>query len=561
MRALTPLLDDICSGNTERRAPTFRIEIFDLRSGTTTTIGDIVAGNVLEPIVGPRDFTDFVTAISVKEVKGNYATGGIASTTATVTVEDPTGAFDPFGLIADPTLDTRYFRQGNVVRVYEGDAAVPPEDWARTMTMEIRGQVGYVRSRAVGSEGISKLSFKMVSREASFLAYERTSREFTNGETYLAIGETVARDEMGLALAEIDFSGWGNRLLRHSTLTLAGESPIVLLARVMFVDGFIPRFNGDGVLTQHLSILGGSIDRFYTSHNVIRSIEWPIADVQAADTVCVKGLDFNLSRRDQPRQIVAKVDVTTGYFTDDERIEAFFADDHTILADNLQLVVLKGVNGGIISIGGGESGVGIPAPNEFQEGYIGMEISISTGYAPWLAVFLLATYTALAAVPDEVVTSGFGVQFGFTINIGGIAQAVALASAMLIMSGIGRGKYEIWGDPFEYVFEELNECAQMEGVGEFSENRIEVLNHLIDDAATCQGLAAAVLFMEQAGRHPRTVRMAHDIALEPADVWSSTVDDRVYLIESIARTITRSETALDATLSVLEITDGIEVTG
>jgi len=627
VRSLPPLLEAISLGETERRAPAFRVDLYDLRSSLANTIGDIVTETALELIVGPKDFTDFAAQIDIQEVSGDYTTGGISAGSATVTLEDPTGIFNPLSLLTatttgeeidvtgdtggeleevsnrpvsihDPNvtrevrkngvaltegtdydwttegiqfiapepidgedyeadysqdLDARYFRKGNVLRVYEGDEQVDPDLWPNTLTMIIRGQPSWIRSRALGPAGKSQRQFKATSREADFLGYERTSREFTDGETYRAIGDTLAQSEMGLAPAEIEFSGWGEtRVLRHTTMTLSGESPIVLLARVMFADGFIPRFTGEGKLGQHLSILGGNIDRFYSDQRTRISVEWPLSDVIAADSVCIKGLDFNQSKITQPRQVVAQVNLTTGFFADNERIEALFSDDRTQLADNPKLVVKTSVNGGFKALGGGERATGIVAPNDLAEGYVGMLITVDTGFAPWLAVILLIIHVVFAAIPD-------GAALFVTISIGRIIQAFALVLGLWIMNSLGRGVYDIHADPFEYVFQEIKQIARTDEALEFSESRIEVVNHLIDDDATAIVLAREVLFMQQATLHPRTIAMFHDLALEPADSFSSTDDDRIYLIRQMSRTLKRDAKTVNATIQALEITSGIEV--
>jgi hypothetical protein len=281
-----------------------------------------------------------------------------------------------------------------------------------------------------------------------------------------------------------------------------------------------------------------------------------MSDIHVADTVAVKGLDFNLSKSRQPFQVVAKVDITTGFFADNEKIDAFYADDKTQLAENSQLVVIESVNGGFKSLGGGESAVAIPAINDASEGDIGMTISIDTGYAPWVAVILVATHIALASVPDGVLAFGGG----FTVSIGRLAQAISLAAGLWILNSLGRGKYEIWADPFEYVFCEIRQEAATEEAAEFSESRIEVLNHLVDDDETAIDLAREILFMEAAKLHVRNVKMASDVGLEPADTWSSTLDDRTYLITGISRTLKRDSSSLLASVTALEITSGIEVT-
>ncbi len=561
MRVLSSLLDGLSTGIASRRSPSFRVEIYDVRSSATTTISNIVAGDALDPIVGPLDVSAFCRQAQITEQISSYQGGSIVADFATLTFEDPDGLFDPFLLVADPTADGRWFRSGNVVRIYEGDSQAPENTWPNTQTMVIRGQAGYLRSRAAGQDGSSQLTVRALSREADFLGISVTSREYTFGETYLTIGTSLATEEMGLQTAEVDFSGWGSRTLRQSSMTLANEPALTLLARVMFADGFLPRFNGEGKLTQRLAFLSGGVQRVYQDKRVFVSIGWPQSDIKAADAVVVLGLDFNLARVNQPRQVVAEASVTTGYFTDNERIQIYFSEDRTLLCDEPVFIVKRSVNGGLASLGGGELATGIPAPNTTNEGFVGMEVTIDTGFAPWLSVFLLVTYIALSYVPD----TGFGGGFGFvtivTVSIGRAAQAIALSAAMIIMTSLGRGIYEIEAQPFEYVFPEIRRRAVVAGTPVFTTNEIEVQNHLIDDAATCEIVAREILFLEQATEHPRDVVMFHDLALEPGDVFTTLDDERSFLCTGVSRTLSRTGDPIQATVSAEEVTTGIEVAG
>lgn len=557
MRVLSPLLEDISTGQASRRAPAFRVEVFDLRSSISNTISDVVLGNTLEAVVGPEDFTELITQLDIKEVAGDYAVGSISSSVASLTLEDPDGRLDPLLLLEDTSSLARYFRNGNVVRVYEGDEAEDPSLWPNTFTLVLQGQPGYNRSRASQD---SALVARAVSREATFLGFTRISREYIEGESYRNIGEDIARNEMGLDVDEINFSGWGTRLLRQATMTLAEESPIVMLARVMFADGFLPRFQGDGRLSQTLINTQGTVNRFYNNKNLQVDIAQPLNDIRPVDSVCVTGLDFNLSRVDQPRQVVATTSLTTGYFTQNEEVEILFSEDRSVLAENPTLIIKRSVNGGLTSLGGGEFITPIPAPNVMQEGFVGVTLNISTGYAPWLSVFLLVTYAVLAAVPDIVIVVGFIASSGTTINVGGIAQAIALSAALIIMTALGRGQYEIEAEPFEYVFAEIRQCARVAGTSEFSKNEISVVNHLVDDAVTAEDRAREILFQQQASKHVRRVNMLHDLALEPNDIFVTLDDERRFLTRSITRTLRRDTDAVLVALEVFELTDGIEVT-
>ena len=570
MRPLTALLEDISTLEVERRAPAFRIEVYDLRSTVddeavvTNTINDIVSEFALAPIVGPRDFTDNSVSASISESAGDYAQGGIASSVVTLTLQDPNGTFDPFLLIGGPPYETindaRFFRNGNVIRIFEGDEAEDPTLWPNTFTLVIQGQVGYQRSRAVGASGVSTVTVRGVTREATYLGFTSITNEFTAGINYFDIGNSIAENEMGLNTQELNLSGWGTHILQHATTTLADESPIVMLARVMFFDGFLPRFQGDGKLTQQLAVLSGTVDRSYIDKRGISLIGWPLADIQAADTVTVKGLDFNLARVDQPRQVVAKANVTTGYFTSDELIEILFSEDGSQLASDPVLRVLKSVNGGFTALGGGEVQINISAPNLVSgtpEGFIGINILISTGFAPWLSIAILIIYLYLSFIPDLVVAFGTGV----TISVGRALQAVALSASLLIMTALGRGQYEIEATPFEYVFPEISQTAKTDTAAEFSKNSITVSNHLIDNAETAQARAKDLLFLQQATLHPRSVLAVQDLALEPGDSFTTLDDNRVYYIRAMSRTLLRAGETIDVQMECYEITNGIENAG
>jgi len=103
------------------RRPAFKVEIFDLASDKNS-ITDVVAGIVLDPTTGPRDFTDDCLSVQVLERGGDYSQSGLASSTVELVVLDPHQLFDPANLLDDPTGDGRWLRRGNVVRVTVGDS-------------------------------------------------------------------------------------------------------------------------------------------------------------------------------------------------------------------------------------------------------------------------------------------------------------------------------------------------------------------------------------------------------------------------------------------------------
>lgn len=556
MRPLTLALDEISLGNTAKRQPAWQVLLYDVRSGENT-VADVVTGATLATQTGPLDITPILKSLKIEENGGDYIADGVASSIIQGECIDADGLYDPDLVISDSDALGRFFRKGNVVRVLEGDERVAAADWPMTFTGRLAGQAGYRRGRAPLR---ASLTFKAYSREATFVPFERTSVQFLYGTTYLAMAEAVASGEMGLETGEMNLFGFGTKVLQHEFSTLAQLNPMAMLAKIMFVDGFLPVFDGAGVLTQTSGLVTDDSDRFYAHTDHIASIDRPLSEVQPPDAVCVVGLEYFTRRVDQPRQTIAKMSVTTGYFTNGEDLTVYWTDDKTQLADNVEPQMLKSVNGGM-GLGGGENFFPIPSPSAQQVGTIGYRVTISTGFAPWVAIFLMATYVGLAALPDYVQGEGVGigvvVVFGFTISWGRILQAIALAAALLVMTRLGRGEYRFWGEPFEFVFKKIPECAAVEGSSEFDRKEVEVENHLIDNRPDGKWIAGQLLFRQAARGRPRNIEMLHDLALQPDDTMELLTDNRRFLISSIERTLERGATKIAANLKAFEITTNI----
>ncbi|MGB5810123.1 MAG: hypothetical protein WBG86_06305 [Polyangiales bacterium] len=562
-RSLSFELDTIVTGDAAKRQPAWRIQVWDVRSGLAT-VGSIVASREsVNPSAGPFDISEFTSIVRVQERAGDYIQSGVAASIADITVQDPDGQFDPDDVLGDPDALGRFFRKGNVITIQYGDERLDTSLWVDLFFGIIGGQAGYARGR---TPLVSELTLRAYGREASFMGFERTSDEFSNNPvvTYLEMAKTIATEEMGLSGAEQNLFGFGNQDLRHASVTLAKENPLSMLAKIMFTDGFLPKFNGSGVLEQTNGYATNSTDRFYTTDDGVLVIQRPLVETTPPDAVCVVGLDFELSRVDQPRQVVATMNVTTGYFTDGERLEVYWSDDRTQLVDNMAFKVLKSVNGGLNSLGGGEQVSFIASQSTNQVGTVGAIVTIDTGFAPWLSVFLLVTYIILAAIPDSVIATGGGfgvvVVAGFTISAGRITQAGALAAAMIILTKLGRGQYEFVGEPLEYVYSEIRECASSAGVSAFDRNEVEVLNHLVDNRTDAQEAAKQLLFRQQAIARTRTARMLFDPGLEPDDTFETLSDNRRFLVSSISYELKRDSGSNVAIVKCGEVTDGVAVT-
>jgi hypothetical protein len=557
-RSLTPTLDAAMLGQVRR--PAFSIEIFDIRSTSTevvpTRINDVVIFHVtgttsLPTIVGPREFDDDVRSVAMIEQAGDYVEAGINTAQITFVVSDPDGQFDPVTnppTGGDPEALGRWLRQGNVVVIREGDEAELVVNWPITFTGSIKGQPGQDFNRTTGN---AQLTVKAVSREADFQKLENTSRNFLQGSTYFDIANEIAEVDMGLDLDEISFTGFGSRLTVFLSTQFVMENPLISVAKLMFPDGFMPKFEGIGTLGLTNAIVTKAPARFFPESSLPISIIRPMIEDNGVNSVEVLGLDANMDQIVQFRQELARASITTGYFAKDTEIPVSWSEDLTQQALNVQMVVLASIGDSIFSFGDESFAAVIQTDGGSVQGEISVDgaLGASIGIIYLLAVLFVAT----AFIPDG--TTGIG---GPTIPIGKPLNALVGKIIQTVLGTAGRGDYRIVGQPFEYVFPEIREVARVLGLRSEDVSEITVENHLINTTADAAASALRILRRERAKVNSRTVEMIHDLRLEPDDIFAvgDGIDERRYMIQTINRTLARGGRHT-AQLNCFEVTVGV----
>lgn len=531
------------------RSPRYRVEVYDVRS-TDDTISNVVRSALTDPLTGPRDFTDECERVTWTESAGSYL-GGIPASTLSLNLVDPHARFSSVNLLADPTGDGRWLRAGNVVRLIVGDASIDQADWVEAFTGFIVGQSG---SRTGRTAGRNELIVNAVSRESAYIRQQATSPDFGQSTSYLSMAQDIAEIVMGLDADEIEFSGFGARTTGHASTQFVEEPPMVSLAKIMIVDGFLPIFNGEGKLTFTQANIGSLPDRTYENLDTLIELNIPPADTSPLDEITVLGLNADMTKVSQPFQDLQEIQLTTGWFTQNEDFDVYWSEDRTMVAENIDFDVKRSVNGAV-TFGGSESFSIIPAPSGL-DGTIGGTIEVTTGFAPALIISLTVGYIAAAWIPDEVVAAIAGV----TIPVGRSVQALALVSILLVMAQIGRLHVVIRGNPLEYVFAELSATAFVEPLGE-QPNPETVENPLVQDQVTADSLARELLFREVARANPRSIVMLDDLRITPNDVQEFpdvALGPRRFLSESITRVYSRADEG-SAVMSInsFEITAGL----
>ena len=508
MRRLSPAFQQVLESR--RRRPAYRLYAWDPK---TVTISEVVSapGNRHPVLPEPLDLTPYASDIEWSDKKLSF------------NIVDPGNLFHP-----DTGVYRGYLRDKAIIRLVEGDEAIPEDDWLTTFTGEIHGQVGWRRSRRGGQVTARVTVFSRGDNQA----YKRrkiTTREYTAGTDLGVALHDITETFMGLTPNEVLIPRVIGRVFMHKTNQLSEVSPWEGVEALLQVVSYVPFFNGEGKLTCYSKNLQRPPARVYESHVPFFELEVPERSQDNINRIRVVFLDSNLERVDSPYQCLGRANITTGFFSFGEELDCWWSEDRKQRADGTSMKVIKSVNSGLLPVGE-ES---YEQKDEFH-GRITVEIYV---WVPILATVNLLEYLAAAFIPDHVVVS-FG--FGHTIPVGRVIQAKALISILLIMMSIGSAQYEIWGTPYDMAYLEKETLAIEEGLEYWEENEREIKNDFIGTHDQADRIAVTELVWEKVLSMPRRIVLEDDPALEPGDIIVLP-DGRRIVILGLSKKIKRGE--------------------
>ena len=557
MRTLTAQLDAIQLA--QRRRPDWKVEIFDIRSTsnepTPTRINDVVLFNLglllsLPASVGPRDFTDDVDRVQITEVAGDYTRQGVASTAIQCNVSDPDADLDP---VENPAPGNgRWLRQGNVIVIREGDREIADTDWPMTFTGAIQGQPGQDFNRTTGN---ATLSAKASSREVDFLRRKSTSENFPQSTTFDFMANEIAETDMGLDADEINLPTLGSRLTAHRSTQFVDESPLTTIAKIMFPDGFMPRFEGDGRLGLTTGEIGKAPSRIYATSELPITITRPILEFNGTNDVEILGLDADLSKIVQQSQELATAEITTGFFSQDAAIPVAWSEDKTQQAQNVNFEILNSIAATLFPFGDEAFTETVQSDGGSVEGVVDVDGGI--GGALRLVALIFTSMVSSLVTPDIAPQTPAGATA--VIPFGRAVLTFVAKAIEMILAQVGRGQYRLNGEPYEYVFKEIRSVARIAGIRSEDREQVSVENHLINSQVDCDATAERVLRRERAKQNLRSVGMVFDLRLEPDDVFEvgTGIGARRYMINTLSRVLSRAAGDNLAQLQCFEVTPGV----
>ncbi len=410
-------------------------------------------------------------------------------------------------------ISEKIFRSGTAIRVFMGDRRIDESDWPVVFTGVIRG----FPSSQLGKRGKQKIRITAFGRAQAFQSQTIVGFSFPYNTDLGDAAVDVAIQELALERDEIRFGKFDFQTLHKSNaLTQIGKMRGIY--ELMATVGRKPYFDGRGFLTSHVTNFDRAPALILENSPIVVEVTRLQNLRSTTNSVQVLGLNHVLSKVVNSSTKLGQIDVTVGYFDSHFRDDVYYSDDHRRRAE---ATFIRERHGG--DFGGGSSWREI---DEFHG-----QLSIDTGYAPWiigliLFVWSVASYIeyAIDVILDEE-ASGLLADATFTrdvyvaIRAGAQAlKAAAMIALLLAMNLIGRWTIDLFGKPFEYVFEELRSIAFLRNIPVADLKELEVSQHWISKIEDTDARARELLRRELAKAHPYRIRILGQGLLEVDDL-------------------------------------------
>lgn len=520
MRSLTSNQKAI--NNALVRKPDFNLYIWDILSDDAPTIAEII-GNTAD-----TDFRLDATQFVQDGLSVNFS-GDRTAANCNFTLADTTDRFNPHG-----GEYARFIKEGNVVRLQEGDQDLSESEWIYTFTGHIRGQSGF----SVDRGSLRRVVDVSVYGRRATPKYNKmtfTGQNFGRGLDYGQLIQDVATNQMLLTTAEfsrVDYVlGRGTQFNSNQIVEM---TPLEAIDKILEAVGKVSCFDGNGILRNYSKDLARVVDKTYTNLALIQSISIPSTDVDAVNSISIVGLDKNITEIENPDQELARANFTVGFWRPKHSVEVQWSQDRSTRAKDTEMEIIHTINDSLILDIGKEEYLEL---DDFS-GRITADIS---QYVQGLVFLSLILVVAQAAIGDLVVSFGGGL----TVPVGKILQAATQKIISHTMQLISTGEYLIKGTTLTPIYKEFSVKVTATGVPDFLLNEKEIKNDFINEQQHALEIAQIELLYEYAQKEPREYVVVND--------WEIEIGDIVFLpfagglriwIDSYSKTISRGQVPL-----------------
>ena len=526
----TPI-DLIFQGSSRR--PAYKVYLWNPNRANITDV-------VLDQSESPRyDITPFVISVALRENISFENSDNAVSTNATITLHYLPDAL-PIQITERTLLD------GAPIRIYQGDESIPDvEQWVPVFTGVIRGNPGAIEQARFERQP-QTATVVAVGREENFLNTVITARAYQKGtDIGRAVVET-AIEKMGLDRREIKV-GFQDYALGHTQNQLVDIEVLKGIHQMLFTVGKKPRFDADGFFTAADTDLDRAPTRVL-SNDMIVEIRREQRSDSVNNSVRLVGLDNELTQVIEREKRLAHGETTSGFFESTIKKNVFFSENAGVNEGGRRALgtrIEKNINALTSAFGASLTWAPFLEPDAIST--FGGRIIFDTGFAPELNAVLTGTFVVsesaiialriLVPVTDPTVFSGAVAIRDSQITALKVASNGAITLILGSILALGRVEWEIFGQPFQNVFQQLAALATLDGVLSKDLKEIEFRNDWIYDIDVLAARAKELLKRELAKAWRFKITMLDDPVLDVDDIIEIT--SKKYYITSINRTMTR----------------------
>ncbi len=529
------------AGSTERW-PDWRVVVHNPRQ---TTFNQVADGSVRVP---PLDISAYVEIVRYRQNVGFENSNNPTLTMATFRFHR-----NP---ITSENLRRGLIENGVIVQIFQGDLRVKREDYQLVFTGTFRGTPGDdPGTPAQLTEGMEASAY---GREQRFLEMPPITTDVFPADTDVGqIALAVATKAMGLGQDEIRFGAQGFRV-RHVSNQVVETNCLDALWQILFCVGKKPSFDAQGRLVAVDVSLDKPAARIFSAGDVtVESRQAQPNDVETNNLVHLQGLSSILSKAKQSTQLLESIDVVTGFFDELYKKSIYYSQDRTQRAEDTYATARKRIwfsahewtekdeFHGVLSI---DTHYLFYARATIFALYLATELAIaSIDYffqADSGVTGLITSFVTATAAEDTLATERLALK---------IASQVALAGLLWSMNFIGRGTYEIFGDPFEFIYQVLETKAKLPGLSIDEIRTAEFRNDFLSTMDELDARAKELLRRELVKNQLYQISLMDDPLLEVDDVIELSSGERFYIL-TIDKTLQRNQKAT-MTLSCWKIFD------
>lgn len=512
-------LDLVCQQPTNR-SPAHRVVIWNPHR---TTIHEVCLGTAESP---EYDVTDYVISIQYSEnIVFENNDDAVASNCVMSVIYDEDAL--PIEMTEKTWLD------GTPVRIYQGDKRIPVEGWIPIFTGVVRG----VPSTTEYSRDEFKprqLQVTVVDRAEKYLNKSVTAREYDKGLDVGKAAVEAAIEWMYLDRREIKI-GHQDYPIMHPQSQLVGIEVLKGIAEVLFTTGKKPRFDSEGFLIAADTDLDRPPVRNYPNKDHIVEIRREQVLTSINNSVRLLGIDDELTAVVETTKRLAHGDITSGFFESKVEQKVYFSENDGKANQGRRAKDTFLGDYELSSIGAffGEGIAWVPHIEDDGFTVFWGTIEFDTGYDPTVRAVLTGLYAAAKATYAVLLAAG---ELQLASVADGVATA-ALIGIMLSMTEIGHVYWEIHGNPFNNVYQQLCVTAAIHGILTEDIKEIELRNDWLSSIDYMQERAKQLLRRELVKGWSQKLILIDDPFIEVDDIIQ--IEDMRFYITSIRKVLAR----------------------